>query len=256
MEIVVAWSLVKEYDSFRAVDGIDFNINRAECFGFLGPNGAGKTTVMRLIHCFMPPTGGVLKVFGLDVRQYPSEIKARIGVMPQENNLDPDLSVMENLIVYARYFGIKKKEAMKRAEELLDFVGLYDRVGTNVEELSGGMKRRLVLARALLNEPELLILDEPTTGLDPLSRRQVWEMIRAEQKKGRTLILTTHYMEEAQLLCSRVAIMDSGRIVATGSPEELMNEYGGSLEDVYLKLTGKRLVEATGEAIREGAGGL
>ncbi len=251
MEIVIAESLVKEYDSFKAVDGIDFNINRAECFGFLGPNGAGKTTIMKMIHCFMPPTRGLLKVFDLDVRVYPSEIKARIGVMPQENNLDPDLSVMENLIVYSRYFGIKKKEAIKRAEELLDFVGLYDRLNTNVEELSGGMKRRLVLARALLNEPELLILDEPTTGLDPLSRRQVWEMIRTEQAKGRTLILTTHYMEEAQLLCSRVAIMDSGRIVVTGSPEELMEKYGGSLEDVYLRLTGKRLVEATGEALRQ-----
>lgn len=249
----MAESLVKEYDSFRAVDSVSFSINRAECFGFLGPNGAGKTTIMKMVHCFMPPTDGLLKVFDLDVRAYPSEIKARIGVMPQENNLDPDLSVLENLIVYARYFGIKKKEAIKRAERLLDFVGLYERLNTNVEELSGGMKRRLVLARALLNEPELLILDEPTTGLDPMSRRQVWEMIRAQQSKGRTLILTTHYMEEAQLLCNRVAIMDSGRIVATGSPEELMNEYGGSLEDVYLKLTGKRLVEATGEAIREGA---
>ncbi|MCX7792833.1 MAG: ABC transporter ATP-binding protein [Thermodesulfovibrionales bacterium] len=249
MEIVRAEALVKEYDSFRAVDGINFEINGMECFGFLGPNGAGKTTVMKMIHCFMPPTEGILTVFGLDVIRYPSEIKSRLGVMPQENNLDPDLSVIENLIVYARYFGIKKKDALKRAERLLDFVGLHDRLNTNVEELSGGMKRRLVLARALLNEPDLLILDEPTTGLDPLSRRQVWQMIKTEQKKGRTLILTTHYMEEAQLLCNRVAIMDSGRIVAMGSPENLMKEYSGTLEDVYLKLTGKRLIEDTGEAV-------
>jgi lipooligosaccharide transport system ATP-binding protein len=254
MEIVVAKGLVKEYNSLRAVNCIDFIIHRGECFSFLGPNGAGKTSVMKLIYCYMPPTDGQLHVFGLDVRRHAPEIKARIGVMPQENNLDPDLSVMENLLVYARYFGIKKKEAIKRAEELLEFVGLSDRAKTNVERLSGGMKRRLVLARALINKPELLILDEPTTGLDPLSRRQVWEMIKREQQRGRTLILSTHYMEEAQLLSDRVAIMDSGRIVETGSPEELTNKYGGTLEDVYLKLTGKRLLGGEviiGEAIKE-----
>lgn len=248
MDIVIAQGLIKEYNSLRAVDGIDFVIKKGECFGFLGPNGAGKTTVMRMIYCFMPPTGGSLRVFGLDVTKAPSEIKSRTGVMPQDNNLDPDLSVIENLIVYARYFGINKKEALRRAERLLSFVGLSDKAKTNVEKLSGGMKRRLVLARALLNEPELLILDEPTTGLDPLSRRQVWEMIKTEQEKQMTLILTTHYMEEAERLCNRVAIMDSGRIVATGSPQELMNKYGGNLEEVYLKLTGKRLIEETGEA--------
>lgn len=248
MDIVIAQGLIKEYNSLRAVDGIDFVIKKGECFGFLGPNGAGKTTVMRMIYCFMPPTGGSLRVFGLDVTKAPSEIKSRTGVMPQDNNLDPDLSVIENLIVYARYFGINKKEALRRAERLLSFVGLSDKAKTNVEKLSGGMKRRLVLARALLNKPELLILDEPTTGLDPLSRRQVWEMIKTEQEKQMTLILTTHYMEEAERLCNRVAIMDSGRIVATGSPQELMNKYGGNLEEVYLKLTGKRLIEETGEA--------
>lgn len=248
MEIVIAQGLIKEYNSFMAVNGVDFVIKKGECFGFLGPNGAGKTTVMRMIYCFMPPTGGSLTVFGLDVTKAPSEIKSRTGVMPQDNNLDPDLSVIENLEVYARYFGINKREAIKRAERLLHFVGLSDKAKTNVEKLSGGMKRRLVLARALLNEPELLILDEPTTGLDPMSRRQVWEMIKTEQEKQKTLILTTHYMEEAERLCNRVAIMDSGRIVATGSPEELMNKYGGNLEEVYLKLTGKRLIEETGEA--------
>lgn len=248
MDIVIAQGLIKEYNSLRAVDGIDFVIKKGECFGFLGPNGAGKTTVMRMIYCFMPPTRGSLRVFGLDVTKAPSEIKSRTGVMPQDNNLDPDLSVIENLMVYARYFGINKKEALRRAERLLSFVGLSDKTQTNVEKLSGGMKRRLVLARALLNEPELLILDEPTTGLDPLSRRQVWEMIKTEQEKQKTLILTTHYMEEAERLCNRVAIMDSGRIVATGPPQELMNKYGGNLEEVYLKLTGKRLIEETGEA--------
>ncbi len=248
MDIVIAQGLIKEYNSLRAVDGIDFVIKKGECFGFLGPNGAGKTTVMRMIYCFMPPTRGSLRVFGLDVTKAPSEIKSRTGVMPQDNNLDPDLSVIENLMVYARYFGINKKEALRRAERLLSFVELSDKTQTNVEKLSGGMKRRLVLARALLNEPELLILDEPTTGLDPLSRRQVWEMIKTEQEKQKTLILTTHYMEEAERLCNRVAIMDSGRIVATGPPQELMNKYGGNLEEVYLKLTGKRLIEETGEA--------
>lgn len=248
MEIIIAYGLIKEYNSFRAVDNIDFVIKRGECFGFLGPNGAGKTTVMKMIYCYTPPSAGNLSVFGLDVSRYPSLIKSRIGVMPQENNLDPDLSAIENLIVYARYFGIPKKEALKRADRLLSFVGLSDKAKTNVEKLSGGMKRRLILARALINEPELLILDEPTIGLDPLSRRQVWEMVVTEQQKQRTLILTTHYMEEAERLCNRVAIMDSGKIVATGSPAELMKQSRGSLEDVYLKVTGKRLIEETGEA--------
>lgn len=240
--IVSAHGLVKDYGEFRAVAGIDFDIERGECFGFLGPNGAGKTTAMSVIYCFMPPTGGKVTVFGQDVTGDPSSIKARIGVMPQEDNLDPDLSVLENLIVYARYFDIPKNESMPVAKKLLGFVGLSDRERVNIKELSGGMKRRLLLARSLINAPEMLILDEPTTGLDPHSRRSVWEMLGDLKFKGTTLILTTHYMEEAEWLCDRVAIMDMGKIVTTDSPENLMREYGGrNLEDVYLKLTGKTL---------------
>lgn len=249
MEIVVAKDLVKEFNSFRAVNSVNFTILKGECFGFLGPNGAGKTTLMRMIYCFIPPTSGLLKVFGLDVREFPSEIKSKIGVMPQEDNLDIDLSVIENLVVYARYFGIKGKDAKKKALNLIEFVGLTEKADVNVQKLSGGMKRRLVLARSLLNDPDLLILDEPTTGLDPHSRRQVWEMIKREQAQGKTIILTTHYMEEAQNLCDRVAVMDLGSFVAIGSPKELMEKYGGTLEDVYVKLTGKRLTE-TGHAFK------
>lgn len=249
MEIVVAKDLVKEFNSFRAVNSVCFTISKGECFGFLGPNGAGKTTLMKMIYCFIPPTSGILKVFGLEVTKSPSEIKAKIGVMPQEDNLDIDLSVAENLVVYARYFGIKGKEAKRKASNLLDFVGLTEKADVNVQRLSGGMKRRLVLARSLINDPELLILDEPTTGLDPHSRRQVWEMVKREQAQGKTIILTTHYMEEAQNLCDRVAVMDLGSFVAMGSPSDLMEKYGGSLEDVYVQLTGKRL-SATGNAFK------
>lgn len=243
MNIVTAKGLRKDYDSLRAVDNIDFSIEQGECFGFLGPNGAGKTTVMRIIYCFMPPTSGEVKVFDMDVREKPSEIKFRIGVMPQDNNLDPDLSVFENLIVYARYFDIKKREASRLAWELLDFVELRDKAGVKIDSLSGGMKRRLVLARSLINSPELLILDEPTTGLDPRSRHAVWDMLDRLKAKNTTLILTTHYMEEAEKLCDRVAIMDAGEIIAVDSPSSLMSIHGGNLEDVYLKLTGQRLVE-------------
>ena len=243
MNVISARNLKKYYNSLKAVDGIDFEIFRAECFGFLGPNGAGKTTVMRIIYCFMPPSSGDVKVFGTDVRDSPSSIKARIGVMPQEDNLDPDLSVFENLIVYARYFDIAKKDSAPLAWELLDFVGLREKAPVKIGNLSGGMKRRLVLARALINRPELLILDEPTTGLDPHSRRSVWEKLRYLKEKGTTLVLTTHYMEEAEVLCDRVAIMDSGRIVVIDSPLNLMNLHGGNLEEVYLKLTGRALRE-------------
>ncbi|MEK6679812.1 MAG: ABC transporter ATP-binding protein [Nitrospirota bacterium] len=241
MNIITVKGLTKYYGDLKAVDNIDFEIAKGECFGFLGPNGAGKTTVMGVIYCFMPPSAGEVKVFGMDVNKNPGEIKARIGVMPQEDNLDPDFSVLENLIVYARYFDIPKKESSKTAWELLDFVELRQKADVNIKELSGGMKRRLLLARALVNNPELLILDEPTTGLDPHSRLSVWEKLRQLKSKGTTLILTTHYMEEAERLCDRVAIMDSGRIVIIDSPASLMKTHGGNLEDVYLKLTGRRL---------------
>jgi len=242
MNIVTAKGLTKYYNSLKAVDNIDFEIKEGECFGFLGPNGAGKTTAMSVISCFMPPTSGSVSVFGMDVTERPSEIKSRIGVMPQEDNLDIELSVFENLIVYARYFDIPKRESSRIAWELLEFVELKEKADVNIRSLSGGMKRKLILARSLLNDPELLILDEPTTGLDPHSRRSVWEKLDYLKSKNTTLILTTHYMEEAERLCDRVAIMNSGKIVTIDTPSRLMSIYNGiNLEDVYLKLTGRSL---------------
>lgn len=184
MNVIEARGLTKNYGSFMAVDGIDFDITKGECFGFLGPNGAGKTTVIRILYCFMPPTSGKVKVFGLDVTEKPSQIKLRLGVMPQEDNLDPDLSVLENLIVYARYFDIPKNISSRVAWDLLLFVELTDKARVNIKTLSGGMKRRILLARALINDPELLVLDEPTTGLDPHSRRSVWEKLSHLKAKG------------------------------------------------------------------------
>jgi len=243
MNIVSAEGLTKDYNSLRAVDNIDFEIVKGECFGFLGPNGAGKTTVMRIIYCFMAPSAGDVRVFGMNVVESPSRIKARIGVMPQEDNLDPDLSVIENLIIYARYFDIPKKVSSPIAWELLDFVEMREKANVKIGNLSGGMKRRLVLARSLINNPELLILDEPTTGLDPHSRRSVWEKLNYLKARDTTLILTTHYMEEAEVLCDRVAIMDSGRIITIDTPSRLVSLHGGNMEDVYLKLTGRSLKE-------------
>jgi len=243
LDIAAAQKLVKDYDGLRAVDGIDFTIRQGECFGFLGPNGAGKTTVMRIISCFLPPTGGLVTVFGMDVTKSPSEIKGRIGVMPQDNNLDPDLSVIENLVVYARYFDIRRKDSLRLGRALLEFVELQDKTDVKIEELSGGMKHRLLLARSLVNDPEILVLDEPTTGLDPHSRHAVWAKLNHLKKKNTTLLLTTHYMEEAEKLCDRVAIMDSGEIVTIDAPANLTATYGGNLEDVYLKLTGRSLAD-------------
>jgi lipooligosaccharide transport system ATP-binding protein len=243
MDIITAHKLIKDYDGFRAVDGIDFSIRQGECFGFLGPNGAGKTTVMRIISCFMPPTAGTVTVFGMDVAGQPSAIKSRIGVMPQDDNLDPDLSVTENLVVYGRYFDIRKKDSLRLSRVLLDFAELTDKGDAKIDQLSGGMKRRLLLARSLVNGPEILILDEPTTGLDPHSRRAVWDKLNHLKAKNTTLLLTTHYMEEAEKLCDRVAIMDSGRIVIVDTPRHLTELHGGNLEDVYLKLTGRSLAD-------------
>lgn len=243
MQVVTAKKLTKCYGTFTAVDGVSFDIHRGECFGFLGPNGAGKTTVMSVIYCFMPPTSGEVRVFDIDVCEDPGGIKARLGVMPQDDNLDPDLSVLENLIVYARYFDIPKKDGTRLATELLDFVELTEKAAVNIKDLSGGMKRRLLLARALINTPELLILDEPTVGLDPHSRHAVWEKLGHLKEKETTLLLTTHYMEEAEKICDRVAIMDSGKIITIDSPRSLMEMHGGSLEHVYLKLTGRSLAD-------------
>jgi lipooligosaccharide transport system ATP-binding protein len=243
MQVVTAKGLTKDYGTLRAVDRVDFEITKGECFGFLGPNGAGKTTVMGVIHCFMPPTSGEVRVFGTEVRENPSLIKSKIGVMPQDDNLDPDLSVFENLIVYAKYFDIPKKFAAPAARELLAFVELQDKADVNIRSLSGGMKRRLLLARALINSPELLILDEPTVGLDPHSRHAVWEKMDLLKSKGTTLVLTTHYMEEAEKICDRVAIMDSGRIVTVDTPSRLTSGHKGTLEEVYLNLTGRSLAD-------------
>ncbi|MBI5207431.1 MAG: ABC transporter ATP-binding protein [Candidatus Firestonebacteria bacterium] len=241
MQIITCKKLIKKYGSIKAVDNIDFEILSGECFGFLGPNGAGKTTLMSIIYCFIPPTHGEVKVFNLDVTENPSEIKQKIGVMPQEDNLDPDLNVIENLIVYARYFNIPKKQSYKKALDLLEFVELKDKIKTKIDNLSGGMKRKLILARALINDPEILILDEPTTGLDPYTRHNVWDKLNHLKLNNITILLTTHYMEEAEKLCDRIAIINSGKIIICDSPKTLMNKFGGNLENVYLKLTGRSL---------------
>ena len=284
--------------------GIDFAADEQSCFGFLGPNGAGKTTTMRMISCTTPPSDGSLSVLGLDVVAGARTIKGRMGVVPQENNLDEEVSVFENLLIYARYFGVRTADAAPRAEEQLAFVQLEDKRDWQIPRLSGGMKRRLLIARALMNEPEILILDEPTTGLDPQARHLVWEKLRTLKRSGVTLILTTHYMEEAAQLCDRLVIMHEGKILVEGSPRELVAAHttrqvvevfeppeelqdelasinarhverlsdrwifytddgdttlgkvralpidpssvwlrGGTLEDVFLSLTGRRLVE-------------
>ena len=222
---LVARDLRKSYGDFQAVKGVDFEVYRGECFGFLGPNGAGKTSTMKMIYGAAIPTGGELTVAGLDVTRHERDVKRRIGVVPQENNLDDDLEVKENLLVYGRYFDLPKKVILRRAEELLDFVELMDKANAEVEQLSGGMKRRLLIARALINDPEIVVLDEPTTGLDPQARHLVWERLRELANEGKTLILTTHYMEEAARLCDRLVIMEGGRIVTEGSPKRLIEEH-------------------------------
>jgi lipooligosaccharide transport system ATP-binding protein len=222
---LVARDLKKSYNGFEAVKGVDFEVHRGECFGFLGPNGAGKTTTMKMIYGAVIPTDGELDVAGLDVRSCEREIKRRIGVVPQENNLDDDLKVKENLLVYGRYYDLPRKLALQRAEELLDFVELTEKSESPVDQLSGGMKRRLLIARALINDPEIVVLDEPTTGLDPQARHLVWDRLRALTVEGKTLVLTTHYMEEAARLCDRLVIMEGGLIIAQGSPKELIEEH-------------------------------
>jgi lipooligosaccharide transport system ATP-binding protein len=221
-QVVVARALGKRFGQFEAVKGIDFEVRHRECFGFLGPNGAGKTTTMRMISCFSPPSYGQLSVLGLRAWIDGRRIKARMGVVPQENNLDEEVTVLENLVIYARYYDIPMRTALPRAGELLAFVALEDKRDWKVPRLSGGMKRRLLIARALMNDPELLVLDEPTTGLDPQARHLVWERLRSLKREGVTLLLTTHYMEEASQLCDRLVIMHEGRILVEGSPRELI----------------------------------
>ena len=223
--LVRARGLTKRFGDFTAVDGIDFSIPRGEAFGFLGPNGAGKSSTMRMIGCVSPPTSGELTILGLDPVANGPAIRARLGVVPQENTLDIELTVQENLLVYGRYFGLPRSAIRERSAMLLNFVQLSDRAGDQVEPLSGGMKRRLVIARSLINEPDILLLDEPTTGLDPQARHIVWDRLFRLKQRGVTLILTTHYMDEAEQLCDRLVVMDGGRIVAEGSPRALIERY-------------------------------
>ncbi len=219
---ILARKLTKRFGPLVAVDGIDFEVGAGECFGFLGPNGAGKTTTIRMIHAVIPITSGELIVLGRRVDHDPAAVKRRLGVVPQEENLDPDLTPGENLVVFARYFDLPRAEARRRAADLLEFVGLSSRATSHLDELSGGMKRRLLIARALLNQPELLVLDEPTTGLDPQARHLVWQRLRTLKAQGVTQVLTTHYMDEAAHLCDRVALMDAGRILRQGRPMDLV----------------------------------
>jgi lipooligosaccharide transport system ATP-binding protein len=232
-----ARGLVKRFGDFTAVDGIDVDVRAGESFGFLGPNGAGKSSTMRMIGCVSPPSGGVLRVLGMDPRRDGPAIRARLGVCPQLDNLDPELTVRENLTTYARFFGIPRRVARQRADELLDFVQLTERATSKVEPLSGGMKRRLTIARALVNEPDLVLLDEPTTGLDPQARHLVWERLFRLKRQGVTLVLTTHYMDEAEQLCDRLVVMDGGRIVAEGSPRALIERYS-TREVVEMRFAG------------------
>jgi lipooligosaccharide transport system ATP-binding protein len=216
---------VKRFGDFTAVAGIDVEVRPGEAFGFLGPNGAGKSSTMRMIGCVSAPSGGTLRILGMDpVRDGPA-IRARLGVCPQQDSLDPELTVRENLTVYARYFGISRGRARQRADELIEFVQLTERANDKVEPLSGGMKRRLTIARALVNDPAIVLLDEPTTGLDPQARHLVWERLFQLKQRGVTLVLTTHYMDEAEQLCDRLVVMDGGRIGAEGSPRQLIERY-------------------------------
>lgn len=257
MNIVLSASdLTKRFGAFTAVDGISFAVEKGECFGFLGPNGAGKTTTMRMITNHLPVTEGSLSVLNMQVMAQARKVKARIGVVPQENNLDTDLQVLENLLVYSRYHGIPGKAAKHKAMELLEFFQLADHALSPIEQLSGGMRRRLLIARGLINDPELLILDEPTTGLDPQARHVIWQKLRQLQSQGVTLILTTHYMDEAQQLCDRLVIIDHGKILVEGSPLDLIKKHAGS-EVIEIRLREgedrEDCLNAIGGIIPEGA---
>ena len=221
--VVHARNLTKIYDKQKAVDGIDFSVRRGETFGLLGPNGAGKSTTMRMIACRTPLTSGELAVEGLDVQTEGRQIRSLIGVVPQDNNLDPDLNVIKNLTIYASYYGIPTQQSRKRANELLNFIGMAGRADSRIDQLSGGMKRRLMIARALLHEPRLLVLDEPTTGLDPQVRQEIWQKLEELRRvSGVTILLSTHYMDEAEKLCERLVVIDHGKILASGTPRDLV----------------------------------
>jgi lipooligosaccharide transport system ATP-binding protein len=241
--LVQAKALVKRFGEFEAVRGIDVEVRRGEAFGFLGPNGAGKSSTMRMIACVSPRTDGDLKVLGLDPEIAGPRIRARLGVVPQQDNLDVELTVRENLLIYGRYFGLSRAAARRKAAELLEFAQLGDRADDKVDPLSGGMKRRLTIARSLVNDPELLLLDEPTTGLDPQARHLLWDRLFRLKAQGTTLIVTTHYMDEAEQLCDRLVVMDHGRIAAEGSPTELIGRYS-TREVVELRFAAGRQVAA------------
>jgi lipooligosaccharide transport system ATP-binding protein len=234
--LITARGLVKRFKAVAAVDGIDIDVRPGEAFGFLGPNGAGKSSAMRMIGCVSAPTAGTLRILGMDPVRDGSAIRARLGVCPQQDSLDPELTVHENLTVYARYFGIPRSVARQRATELIEFMQLTDRTNDKVEPLSGGMKRRLTIARALVNAPDIVLLDEPTTGLDPQARHLVWDRLFRLKRDGVTLVLTTHYMDEAEQLCDRLVVMDGGRIVAEGSPRQLIERFA-TREVVELRFT-------------------
>jgi lipooligosaccharide transport system ATP-binding protein len=223
--LIHARGLTKRFGELTAVDGIDFDVAPGESFGFLGPNGAGKTSAMRMIGCVSPVSGGTLRVLGMDPVADGPRIRARLGVVPQQDTLDTELTVRENLLIYGRYFGLSRVEVSKRADELLDFAQLTERAGDQVEHMSGGMKRRLTIARSLINEPSLMLLDEPTTGLDPQARHLLWDRLYRLKQRGVTLVLTTHYMDEAEQLCDRLVVMDKAKIVAEGSPRQLIEQY-------------------------------
>ncbi len=223
-KIIVATNLTKRFGSLTAVNAIDFSISDGECFGFLGPNGAGKTTAMRMIYCLSPITAGQITIMGMNPRHNGAEIKSFIGVVAQDNNLDLELTVRENLIIYSRFFGIPSRVARERIDRLVNFMALEDKIHSRIKELSGGMKRRLVLVRALLNNPRILILDEPTTGLDPQVRHLIWEKLRELKSSGVTMLLTTHYMDEASQLCDRLVIMNEGNILLQGNPHQLVEK--------------------------------
>ena len=233
--VISAVGVRKRFGDFEAVRGVDFHVAPGEFFGFLGPNGAGKSSLMRMIGCVSPVSEGTLRVMGMDPAVDGPAIRARMGVVPQTDNLDQELTLTENLVIYGRYFDLPRAECRRRAAELLEFVQLADRSQSRVEPLSGGMKRRLTIARSLMNRPELLLLDEPTTGLDPQARHVLWERLYRLKAEGMTLVLTTHYMDEAEQLCDRLVVMDQGRIVAEGSPRSLIDEHA-SREVLELRL--------------------
>jgi len=255
VSVISARNLRKEFGDFVAVDGIDFDVAPGESFGFLGPNGAGKTSTMRMIGCVSPVTSGTLRVFDLDTATDGSTIRSRIGVVPQADQLDSELTVVENLVIYGRYFDIPRAECKRRAAELLEFVQLTERANDRVDPLSGGMKRRLTIARSLMSEPDLLLLDEPTTGLDPQARHILWDRLYRLKQRGVTLVLTTHYMDEAEQLCDRLVVMDGGRIVAEGSPRGLIDEYA-TREVLELRLHRGALGETADAVAREDASAL